>query len=41
MLLYVDLIEMPLTERGNRYVIVFLDYLSKWVEALSTLRTDQ
>ena len=29
----VDLMEMPLTERGNRYVIVFLDYLTKWVEA--------
>ena len=25
--------EMPLTEKGNRYVIVFLDYLTKWVEA--------
>ena len=29
----VDLMEMPLTERRNRYVTVFLDYLTKWVEA--------
>ena len=29
----VDLMEMPLTARGSRYVIVFLDYLTKWVEA--------
>ena len=25
--------KMPLTERGNQYVIVFMDYLTKWVEA--------
>jgi len=24
---------MPLTTLGNRYVIVFLDYCTKWVEA--------
>ena len=29
----VDLMELPLTTLGNRYVIVFLDYLTKWVEA--------
>ena len=29
----VDLMEMPQTTLGNRYVIVFLDYLTKWVEA--------
>ena len=29
----VDLMEMPLTVRGSHYVIVFLDYLTKWVEA--------
>ena len=29
----VDTLEMPQTERGNRYVIVFIDYLTKWVEA--------
>ena len=28
-----DLTELPLTTLGNRYVIVFLDYLTKWVEA--------
>ena len=28
-----DILEMPQTERGNRYVIVFIDYLTKWVEA--------
>ena len=30
----VDLMELPLTTQGNRYVVVFLDYLTKWVEAL-------
>ena len=29
----VDLMEMPLTALGNRYALVFLDYLTKWVEA--------
>ena len=29
----VDLMELPLTSQGNRYVVVFLDYLTKWVEA--------
>ena len=28
---------MPLTTRGNRYVIVFAEYLTKWVEAYATL----
>ena len=28
-----DLMDMPLTAQGNRYVIVFIDYLTKWVEA--------
>ena len=32
----VDIMEMPQTERGNRYVIVFVDYLTKWVEACAT-----
>ena len=32
----VDIMEMPQTERGNRYVIVFADYLTKWVEACAT-----
>ena len=25
--------EMPLTPEGNRYVVVMIDYLTKWVEA--------
>jgi hypothetical protein len=28
--------KMPLTERENQYVIVFMDYLTKWVEAYAT-----
>lgn len=31
----VDILEMPLTEKGNRYVVVFLNYLTKWVEAFA------
>ena len=26
----VDVMELPLTEQGNRYVLVFQDFLSKW-----------
>ena len=26
----VDIMELPITERGNRYVIVFQDFLTKW-----------
>ena len=26
----VDIMELPLTEKGNRYVIVFQDFLTKW-----------
>ena len=26
----VDIMELPLTTRGNRYVIVFQDFLTKW-----------
>ena len=29
----VDILKLPLTEAGNCYVVVFLDYLTKWVEA--------
>ena len=29
----IDIMEMPLTQDGNRYVIVMMDYLTKWVEA--------
>ena len=31
-----DILEMPLTVNGNRYVIVFMDYLTKWMEAYAT-----
>ena len=29
----VDILEMPLTESGNCYVVIFMDCLTKWVEA--------
>ena len=29
----VDVLQLPLTRNGNRYVIVFADYLTKWIEA--------
>ena len=28
----VDVLQLPLTASGNRYVVVFADYLTKWVE---------
>ena len=34
----VHILELPLTESGNRYLLVFVDYLIKWVEA-SPFRT--
>ena len=27
------MLQLPVTRNGNRYVICFLDYLTKWVEA--------
>lgn len=30
-----SLLEMPLTVNGNRYVVVFVDYLTKWVEVFA------
>ena len=32
----VDILEMPKTERGNSYIVVFMDYLTKWPEAYAT-----
>ena len=32
----VDILEMPLTVNGNRHIIVFMDYLTKWAEAYTT-----
>ena len=29
----VDVFHLPLAESGNQYVVIFLDYLTKWVEA--------
>lgn len=29
----VDVLQLPLTTSGNRYVVCFLDYLTKWIEA--------
>ena len=31
----VDVLQLPLTARGNRYVVVFMDYLTKWPEAFA------
>ena len=31
----VDVLQLPLTTRGNHYVVVFMDYLTKWPEAFT------
>jgi len=29
----IDLIELPISSKGNRYCITLIDYFSKWAEA--------
>ena len=31
----VDIMELPLTQNGNRYVVTFIDYLTKWIESFA------
>ena len=31
----VDILQLTLTTKGNRYVVVFMDYLTKWPEAFA------
>ena len=31
----VDIMELPLTQNGNRYVVTFIDYLTNWVESFA------
>lgn len=32
----VDILQLPTSDQGNKYVIVFMDYLTKWPEAIAT-----
>ena len=32
----VDVVQFPKSKRGNKYAIVFIDYLTKWVEVFAT-----
>ena len=34
----VDVLQLPPTYNGNRYAIVFSDYLTKWPDSLNGLR---
>ena len=31
----VDVLQLPKTKRGNKYAIVFMDYLTKWPEVFT------
>lgn len=31
----VEVLQLPLIQRGNRYAVVFANYLTKWVEAFA------
>ncbi len=31
----VDVLQLPLTRNGKQYVVCFVDYLTKWVEAFA------
>ena len=31
----VDVVQLPLTQAGNKYAVVFIDYLTKWVEVFA------
>ena len=31
----VDVLQLPLTKRGNKYALVFMDYLTKWPEVFA------
>ena len=31
----VDVLQLPLTQQGNRYAVVFMDYLTKWPEVFA------
>ncbi len=35
-LVEMDFMELPMTYNGNRYVLVFQDHFSKWIEAVAT-----
>ena len=32
----VDMLQLPRSHNGNHYLVVFIDYLTKWVEAFAT-----
>ena len=32
----VDIIQFPKSKKGNRYTVIFMDYLIKWVKAFTT-----